>query len=401
MSVPNGAEWLQVFLGLLSAGAVPAPIDSSEPEAAQVDTALSIGATHLWREGSLRELGASSPARVRTHECLVKLTSASTGASRGLSATHAQMAADGRQICTTMGISPFDLNLACIPLGYSYGLGNLVLPLILQGTPFLCASSVLPQALASDVARFGPTVFPTVPPVLRALASSGVEARSLASLRLVICAGSPLEPETARAFESKFGTRVHGFYGTSETGGVAYDRTGAATLEGRSVGTALDGVTLRKGRAGRFVISGAAVLGKGRFSPADKARIGRDRELVLLGRTDRMVKIAGRRMDLSEIERALKALPGVRDAQAHLIAGPEPFLAAAALSKLPAPEIRRSLRGRLASWKIPTRLVAVAQFPTTSRGKPDGRKLRQILSAPRTDTSISTLSAARQMSAPR
>jgi long-chain acyl-CoA synthetase len=403
MSVPNGAEWLQVFLGLTSAGAVPAPIDASEPEAAQVETALSIGATHLWREGVLNSLGnhSAKTARVGRHECLVKLTSASTGTSRGLPATHAQMAADGSQVCATMGIKPTDLNLASIPLGYSYGLGNLVLPLVLQGTPIVCASSALPQALASDIARFRPTVFPSVPPVLRALALSDVAARSLASLRLVISAGSPLEPTIARAFEARFGTRVHGFYGTSETGGVAFDRTGSATLEGRSVGTPLEGVTVRKARAGRFVISSAAVLGRGRFSPADKAAIGRNRELVLLGRTDRMVKVAGRRMDLSEIERALKALPGVQGALAHVAGGANPLLAAAVHSTLPASDIRRALRGKLASWKIPSRLVALAKFPVTSRGKPDGRKLRQILSAPRTETSISTLSAARQMSAPK
>jgi acyl-coenzyme A synthetase/AMP-(fatty) acid ligase len=401
MSVPNGAEWFRIFIGLLSVGAVPAPFDPSEPEDAQADAARAIGASYLWREGRLLPIGRGRPTRVPRTECLVKMTSASTGAPRGLAAGHAQMEADGRQICASMGIVPADACLAAIPLGYSYGLGNLVLPLILQGTRVICASSALPQALATDAARFRPTVFPAVPPVLKALASSDLPGRALSSLRLVISAGSALAPDVARAFSEKFGRRIHGFYGTSETGGIAFDRTGEATLEGRSVGTPLEGVILRPSKSGRFTVSSAAVLGRGRFSPADRASFGTGGELVLLGRTDRVVKVAGRRVDLAEIERALRALPGIRDAFAHLVPGPELVLAAAAATTLAPPEIRRLLRSSLASWKVPTRVVVLAQFPVTARGKTDGRRLRQLLSAPRTATSISTLSAARQMSAPR
>jgi non-ribosomal peptide synthetase component E (peptide arylation enzyme) len=63
--------------------------------------------------------------------------------------------------------------------------------------------------------------------------------------------------------------------------------------------------------------------------------------------------------------------------------------------------VRRLLRPRLASWKIPTRIVALPRFPATQRGKVDAAGLRQLLSAPRIATSISTFRAARQISAPR
>ena len=122
---------------------------------------------------------------------------------------------------------------------------------------------------------------------------------------------------------------------------------------------------------------------------------------MLLGRTDRTVKVAGRRVDLAEIEAALRSVPGVRDAFAHVEAGPDGQLGAAAVTSLSPADLRRLLRPRLASWKIPSRLIPLAGFPATSRGKTDARRLRQLLSAPRTVTSISTLRAERQMSAPR
>lgn len=401
MSVPNGAGWFEVFLGLLSVGAIPAPIDPSEPEEAQMATARSIGASFLWREGRLHRIGGAARVPERRGECLVKLTSGSSGLPKALPVTHAQMAADGRQICESMGIGPGDANLAAIPLGYSYGLGNLVVPLIAQGTRIICLSSTLPHAIASDAARFKPTVFPAVPPILRALAASDLPDRSLSSLRVVISAGSPLAPEVARSFAGKFGVRVHSFYGTSETGGIAYDRTGDATLAGRSVGMAISGVRIKVGKAGRCTVSSPSVAGKGRFSPADRAAFNNLGELVLLGRTDRVVKVAGRRVDLAEIESALKGLPGVRDAFAHMPEGAESALSAAVATGHSAAEIRRLLRARIASWKVPSRLVALREFPSTARGKADVRRLRQILAAPRTATSISTLRAARQISAPR
>jgi acyl-coenzyme A synthetase/AMP-(fatty) acid ligase len=402
MSVENGGRWFEVFLGLAMAGSVPVPIDPAEPEGAAVAAAEALGATHLWRAGRLAPIGPRGRRRSgRTPPFLVKLTSGSSGFPKGLEATAAQMVADGRQICATMGIRPGDSNLATIPFGYSYGLGNLVMPLLLQGTRIVCASSPLPHAIATDALRHRPTVLATVPPLLRALAASDLEKGSLDSIRLVVSAGSPLPEEVARAFRERFGMGIHGFYGTSETGGIAFDRSGQATLAGRSVGAPLRGVrVVFKGR-GAFQVSSPAVLGRGTFVPADRGSLNERGELVLLGRTDRVVKVAGRRIDLAEIERTLRSLPGVRDAFAHAVPGAEPLLAAAVVADTPAAELKRGMRSSLASWKVPSRILTLAGFPVTGRGKTDVQRLRHLLSAPRTATSISTLSAARQMSARR
>jgi long-chain acyl-CoA synthetase len=405
MATSNGPEWFHVFLGLMSEGAVPAPIDPSEPEESQSAAARSIGAPWIWRAGVLHAVDSArsrrAASRAGSNECLVKMTSGSTGAPKGLPVTHGQLQADGRQICLSMGIGPEDINLASIPLGYSYGLGNLVLPLLLQGSPVVCASSALPQALASDSMAHRPTVFPTVPPVLRALVASDVPRRSFASVRLVVSAGSPLAPDIGRSFLEKFGVGIHGFYGTTETGGIAFDATGEATLTGRSAGTPMSGVTLKPGSRGRFTVSSSAVSGNGRFSPADRGSLNENGELVLLGRSDRVVKIAGRRVNLAEIESAMRSIQGVRDAFVQMIPGPDPTLAAAAASGLRPGDIRRQLRAVLASWKVPSRIVALPEFPATVRGKTDARALGQLLSAPRTVASISTLSAERHISAKR
>ncbi|HEV8074154.1 MAG TPA: AMP-binding protein, partial [Opitutaceae bacterium] len=285
-ALPNGAAWFEVFLGLLQAGAVPAAIDAAEPPAAQRELARAVGATWLWSDGRMEKI--SEPRRPRRHDlCLLKITSGSSGAPRALAFTHAQMLADGRQVCRTMGIGPGDLNLAVIPLGHSYGLGNLAVPLLAQGTPLVCASAPMPHALAADCARWQPTVFPAVPALLRALAASDIAPGALDSLRLVISAGAPLPVETALAFFEKTGRSPRAFYGTSETGGITFDRGGEATRLGRSVGPPLAGVRLRFGRGQRLVVASAAVAGRGSHAPADSAELNAQGELVLLGRAGR------------------------------------------------------------------------------------------------------------------
>jgi long-chain acyl-CoA synthetase len=132
-SEPNGLEWLRVFLGLLKAGAVAAALEAGEPEAALQSRARAIGAAFRWTGGGLEPTGL---ARIfpRDGRRYVKLTSGSTGAPRPVVFTDAELIADGRQVCATMGIRASDLNFGLIPFGHSYGLGNLVLPLLLRGT---------------------------------------------------------------------------------------------------------------------------------------------------------------------------------------------------------------------------------------------------------------------------
>lgn len=378
LAVPNGVAWWAIFLGLLSEGAIPAALDATEPAGAQLATAQAVGAAWWWREGQLERVADRRAAR-RGDVCLLKLTSGSTGTPKALVFTHAQMIADGEQVCATMGIGPDDVNLAIIPFGHSYGLGNLVLPLILRGTAVVMAESPLPQALAAACERGRATVLAAVPAILRGLVRAGVEPEKLGTLRLVISAGAPLAAEIAAEFEKKFLRRVHAFYGTTETGGICFDRTGESTLTGAGVGAPLEGVTLHRRRGGRFAVESAAVRGNGKFSPPDRAEMNARGEVTLLGRTRRMVKIGGRRLELGEIETALKTLPGVREAWATAHPTRADALAVVVATEAEVGALKGLLRARVAPWKVPERWVAVREFPLTARGKTDRARMRALV----------------------
>jgi acyl-CoA synthetase (AMP-forming)/AMP-acid ligase II len=385
-AVANGPGWLEIFLGLLKAGAVVAPLDAAEPVPAQQKLAVALRAAGWWDGTKL--VGLAHARRYRNPAvCLLKLTSGTTGRPRALPFTAGQLLADARQVTATMGISRRDLNYALIPFGHSYGLGNLTIPLLAQGVPLVCGTAPLPHAIAADFARWRPTVFPGVPAIWRALAASEL---TLPGLRLAITAGAPLAPEVARDFAARFQRRLHSLYGSSETGSVAYDRTGAATLAGE-VGHAMRGVRLAALSGSRLLVSSAAVLThgnrrrrgrQGAWVMPDRVAVDARGGVTLLGRRGLTVKIAGRRVNLAEVAARLRQIPGVRETWVALSPGADPVLVGVVATARTAADLRAALRADTAAWKIPRKLVVVAEMPVTARGKADTRALLALAGGP-------------------
>jgi acyl-CoA synthetase (AMP-forming)/AMP-acid ligase II len=381
-AVPNGIGWLEIFLGLLRAGALPVPLDAAEPVAAQRGLAESVRASYWWNGAKLVPLTGARFWR-DAEACLIKLTSGTTGQPQPLVFTAGQLLADARHVTATMRITASDLNYALIPLGHSYGLGNLTVPLLAQGVPLVAGAASLPYAIAADFARWRPTVFPGVPAVWRALAASEVK---LPGLRFAISAGAVLPVATARDFAARFGQRLHNFYGASETGGIAYDSTGLATLKG-SVGQALRGVKIAALPGQQLRVSSAAVLTHGHrrrvgqhgaWLMPDLVTVDARGQLKLLGRRGATVKIAGRRVNLGEVAARLRGLPAVRDAWVGVSEGAEPLLGAVVVTDRTVAQLRAALFTDTAAWKIPKKLTVVTAFPLTARGKLDTRALQAL-----------------------
>lgn len=387
IQLPNSDLWLEAFLSCQAVGAIAMPVDMDMPAEGLRILCSRLRPALIWTADG-RE-GLPSPSH-RKPACLVKLTSGSTGQPKPLFFEDSRMLADGNNILSSMGIRADDCNLAAIPLGHSYGLGNLVMPLVLKGIPMAIANDPFPHSLATAIAGSGATVFPAVPTLLRALVQSDVPTAQLATARLIISAGSPLSPRDASAFSQKFGKQIHNFYGSSETGGISYDRSGEDTLSGRSVGTPLDNVHIRPQAGGRLMVAGKAVHSRGnprrwKGLPAwllpDIGRLREDGSVVLLGRRSRMVKIGGKRLNLAEVESAILGVKAI-DA-AHVAAFTDDHnrtrLAAAFTGPVCIENLRTRLRELLPAWKIPAKWVRLEEFPTTGRGKPDVRKLEALL----------------------
>ena len=373
---PNGPEWFQVFLAIQKLGAVALPMDVGLPRTQREDVAVKLGASFLFRSVNPETLTTldPEPGPMREEACLLKVTSGTLGAPRALPFTANQMIADGQQVCEGMGILPRDLNFGSIPLGHSYGLGNLVMPLLNQGTPIAWSSEMLPGGVAEGIALVGATVLPTVPTMLRGLGESpSVVASDLASLRLVISAGAFLRPDVATTFYGKFRCSPHSFYGSSETGGICYDRDGQATLSGRSVGTPLPlvRVNLDPDQEHRVRVESPAVTDPGMHLLPDRGEWNSAGELCLLGRAGAVANVGGRKVDPADVERALRTLSQVKDAWVGVRtrAGGDDYLVAAVETPLARGDVLKSLNELIPPWQVPRQVIAVSLLPRTERGK--------------------------------
>jgi acyl-coenzyme A synthetase/AMP-(fatty) acid ligase len=373
--LPNGPAWLAFFLALQRHGLTAVPLDGATPDAGCLELGRRLGVHAVYLDDRFHALDARPRSR-SPQICCLKITSGSGGSPKTVACRAEHLLADGRQIMATMGLRASDRNLAAIPLGHSYGLGNLVLPLILRGIAIVTAADYVPRQLAQWIVRHRVTVLPLVPALFRVLAAFP-PGLSLRPARLAISAGAVLDPGIAQAFLARHGLRIHNFYGSSETGGICYDRTGAASLEGRSVGRPLRGVTVALQGSGITVASAAVAARSGRWRLGDAGRWNERGELVLLGRAGPGANIGGKKVHPLEIERALRAIDGITDAAVWRVeqAGRE-MLAAAVETTRPRAEVERELAARLPAWKWPRHWLVAPELPRTPRGKLDLAALR-------------------------
>jgi acyl-CoA synthetase (AMP-forming)/AMP-acid ligase II len=368
------------------------------------DHAPIAGAVRLDDELSVAARAATPIASYRTAR-LLKLTSGSSGRPKAVLVTDVQLLSDTDHITTAMGITPGDVQIAAIPLSHAYGFGNLVMPLLLQGTAMVLRESFIPQHVTADARTYAARVFHGVPFMFQHYLAHPPGDGWPPTLTQLISAGAPLEPETVRGFQRQFGVTVHSFYGATEAGGIAFDTDGAGEVG--TVGHAMPGVTIElrpdagvPAGYGRVHVRSAAVspcyvgdaaderdLADGGFLTGDYGQWLDDGRLVLAGRVSSFINVAGYKVKPAEVERVLLTIPGVTDARviavtddvrgegiAAVVEGP-PGLALAA--------VRQHCTARLATYKIPRVVVSVEHLPRTPRGKADYRAIRALVDSRR------------------
>ncbi|MFY9822568.1 MAG: fatty acid--CoA ligase family protein, partial [Thermoanaerobaculia bacterium] len=353
---------------------------------------------------------AAEPADPETG--FVKLTSGSTGIPRGIATPSAALMADDAALTAAMGLrpgAPGDRFLATIPLSHSYGLSSLAVPALVRGTPLVIPeeAGVYPFVTA---ARLGATFYPAVPAYLDALVRMSDPPPRPDCLRLVITAGAPLAAATSACFRERFGLAVHVFYGSSECGGICYDREGGAAERG-TVGSPIAGVritlepiegkaaTCCEGSLGIVTVESPAVsrgylpepdgrLANGRFRAGDVA-FWRNGELVLRGRLDDVVNVKGKKVDPREVEGVLAQLTGVDEAAVLGVscAGRNGEMLRAVVAcrpgRLTAEDVVAWCRSHLSSHKVPRSVILVDALPRNARGKLDRSALVALGIEPR------------------
>lgn len=284
-----------------------------------------------WRCGKPVVLVENEHSRVRRIECeipegtiLIKQTCGASGIERSLFFSEERVFAEGKRNIAGLGLHHGRRGVAAISLAHSYGFGCLALPLILEGIPVDIVAGPLPMLMQGTFERGGEVFLPGVPAIWKTWHQTGVTFNPTISLAL--CAGSPLSLELEHAIHASCGLKVHNFYGTSETGAIAFDDSNAPRTAPGFVGHQLPGIEAHRDEAGRItVISDSAANGTDIEAWAEEFSSATYRTLDQGEVTDdgvfmnccvgRAINVAGRKVSPDRLEKILESLDGVRSAK--------------------------------------------------------------------------------------
>jgi amino acid adenylation domain-containing protein len=249
-----------------------------------------------------------------------------------------------------------------------------------------------------------------VPPHLRMLLLNAEEpsvhryrqwcAAGGAAVRFVNTYGPTEATVTASLYEPGPAATAHELWGRFPIGtpvdGVAMhvlDPVGWPVPEGAVGELCLGGPTVTRGYGGRPGLTAAAYWpdpwaaepGGRLYRTGDLARRLGDGTLLLLGRSDRQVKIRGHRVELGEVEAALLGCPAVTHA-AVLTAGDGELRQLAGYVATADPGLNEAwlrgyIAGRLPHYMIPARLLILPDLPLTPNRKVDRRSLAARLAS--------------------
>jgi long-chain acyl-CoA synthetase len=345
------------------------------------------------------------PADRFAGRALYLYTSGSTDARKRLCCTQENLYYEACNFVETMGLTADDNILCTIPLYHSYGLGNCLLDaaytgstLVLleaDGAPFAARCQRVLELIRDEAIRF----YPGVPYQFQVLATLPESARpDLAQLSLCVSSGDVLPRRTYERFLERFGLPIRSLYGSTEAGSIAINTDPDGKLEAGSLGPPLRNVAIEirdaggqplpAGEEGEIWVKSPTIpptgydnLGDlshdtyraGFYKTGDIGRWNQRGHLILAGRKQSFVDIAGNKVDTSEVEEVLESGPGVREAAVLGVEVPRmgTLVKAAVVTEGPFrhAEIREFCRQRLAFYKVPRLIEAYPSLPRSELGK--------------------------------
>ena len=359
--------------GSLSAKVILTSEKNSTPEGFQI-----IFTEHLEQEADSSPLALDRPL---DDVLLYLYTGGSTGRPVVWSKSTRNLFGEVAFLRSRFQINPSDVMVAVVPPFHIYGLLYSVLLPLMTGATILDESPFYPNEIVATLVSEKATVFIAGPMHYRVLSEKDF---SLNQLRLAFSSGGFLEESYGKCFSQCSGVGVTEIYGSTETGGIA----SRCRHAGEQAWTSFPVVRWRVGDDNRLAVNSPFLSRNldrdtdGFYLTGDRVRSRGTDCFELIGRIDGLVKVGGKRVDLLEVESALRALPGVSDAFVLAVPTPESrgnLIVALVVSEAPAEKLTRLLHTRLDAAAIPRRMVCVDKIPTTTLGKRDHHAALEIL----------------------
>ncbi|MEM8931242.1 MAG: benzoate-CoA ligase family protein [Acidobacteriota bacterium] len=441
LALPDSAEWVALFFGILEVGAVvvmlnpdlsedevAARIDYVRPRMAIVDRERierydNAARPFPWLEDGLVVLedgvDEAAPAiaiPVPTHRddpAIWLFSGGTTGRPKAVVQTHRSFVNTTELYAVrTLGYGPDDITLSVPKLFFGYATGsNLLFPFAVGASTVLFPEKPTPEVLFEQIARHRPTILINVPTVIgRMVTHPDAAAHDLSCLRIVTSAGEALPIALHERWRETFGVDLLDGLGTAEMwhvfltnrpGDVRPGTLGRA-VEGFTIDVRdADGHTVPVDEIGRLWVRGdsraigywqnidqsAAAFRGEWFVGGDLVRRDADGYVTYAGRGDDALKVAGRWLVPKEVEDCLMRHPRViecavvgadlGDGLTKPIAFVRPSEGESEGDDL-VDELKTWTLDCLDAYKHPRRITLVEDFARTHLGKIDRGALRRL-----------------------
>ncbi|MFD9698194.1 amino acid adenylation domain-containing protein [Lentzea sp. NPDC059081] len=419
--LPRSADLVIAMLAVLRAGGAYLPVEPELP-AGRVAFMLRDSAARVVLTGTPaagydipavdvrdRLPAVAVPAADSAGAAYVLYTSGSTGRPKAVVVTHAAIDNRLRWMQAEYGLDATDRVLLKTPAGFDVSVWEVFWPLR-EGVPLVISEPGGhrdPVYLAGLIAAERVTTVHFVPSMLDVFVNSPGSSACVPMLRRVICSGEALPPDLVATFGARFGVELHNLYGPTEAAvdvthwrcrvdpagrvpiGSPVWNTSVRVLDRNlrrvPVGVPgelhLVGVQLARGYLGRggltadrFVPDPFGAPGSRMYRTGDVVRWGAGGGLDYLGRTDHQTKIRGQRVELGEVEHALRAHPAISGAT--VVAGTDQrgdqrLVAYVVAGELDVVEVKRALGTTLPAYMVPAVFVTMDELPLSRNGKVD------------------------------
>jgi long-chain acyl-CoA synthetase len=424
--VKNCPEFVPAVFGILSAGGVVVPINNflkpAEVSYIVNDSGANVLITDAELAAHFETLKAARPSleilRVekfaasgsadsrftihdsRTESDLAALlyTSGTTGHPKGAMLTHGNFLHNVASCMAALDVREDDRVVVALPQFHSFMFTVGTLLPVLNGRGILLLKTLHPfKQVLEEIARHRGTILPAVPSFYRALLA--VPEFGRLPLRLCISGGAPLPVEVFNEFTRKFPFPLREGYGPTESSPVATVNPIYGINKPGSIGKPIPNVELSirdeagnelpGGAIGEICICGGNVMRGYWNQPEETAKVLRDGWLYtgdvgyrdadgyyyITDRKKDMLLVNGINVYPREIEEVIYQFPGVKEAA--VVGVPDPrkgeqpvaFVTAVEGQTVDEKALFQFIRGKLADYKMPKRIVFMPALPRNATGK--------------------------------
>jgi malonyl-CoA/methylmalonyl-CoA synthetase len=349
----------------------------------------------------------STVARAPDDLAAILYTSGTTGRSKGAMLTHENLASNALALVDLWRFSESDILIHALPVFHTHGLFVASNVALLSGATMIFQPRFDAEAILAAMPRA--TTLMGVPTFYTRLVEHPDLTRARAEhMRLFVSGSAPLLAETHRLWREKTDHAILERYGMTETNMIASNPYEGERRPG-AVGFALPGVSLRvadpesgaplaQGEVGVVEVKGPNVFkgywrmpektasefrADGFFITGDLGRIDAEGYLNIVGRAKDLVISGGFNVYPKEIESEIDAIDGV--IESAVVGVPHPdfgegvtaVVVARAGASLDEATVLAALESRLAKYKLPKRVVFVADLPRNAMGKVQKAALRE------------------------